>query len=239
MNLLNQAESILLSAKEGMHVNDIAAKIVAANPGENLETVKSKLSAALAANVKKKDARFSKIKNKSGGLRKGIYRIKKQSQQKVVASILPEPVDINDTGFIGRAGEYAVMSEMLFLGFNVSLMSVDKGIDVVAENDGKYFHIQVKTATVRDGVYSFGIKRKSFESNNNGLTFYIFVMRGNKRSNLLIFPSSHITTFVDAGLVKGVDTLGFRVSYEGKQQKYTLNNKQDLALYVNKFGLIC
>lgn len=41
--------------------------------------------------------------------------------------------------FTGKAGECAVMSELLFRGFNVNRMMVDGGIDLVAFKEGNYF----------------------------------------------------------------------------------------------------
>ena len=71
-----------------------------------------------------------------------------------------------DTGYFGKAGEHAVSSELLFWGYNVSSMAVDQGVDLVASKNGKYFHLQVKTATPQsqpNGVskYQFSVKEKN------------------------------------------------------------------------------
>jgi hypothetical protein len=54
----------------------------------------NKLSATLAADVKKKNgaAKFSKVKNKQGGLRRGIYKLKPRPK------VIPIPSDAPSDG---------------------------------------------------------------------------------------------------------------------------------------------
>lgn len=55
------------------------------------------------------------------------------------------------------------MSELLFFGFNASAMTVDDGIDVVANKGDSYFHIQVKTANASAQLkYQFRITKQAF-----------------------------------------------------------------------------
>jgi hypothetical protein len=56
--------------------------------------------------------------------------------------------------YIGQAGEYRVMSELLLRGFNPGISAVDNGWDILLENGNK---IQVKTARKNDG-YKFTFK---------------------------------------------------------------------------------
>ena len=51
-------------------------------------------------------------------------------------------------GYIGKAGEHAVLSELLFLGYNAALMSVDVGVDIVATKNNEIYNIQVKTRNI-------------------------------------------------------------------------------------------
>lgn len=46
---------------------------------------------------------------------------------------------------IGKGGESAVMSELLFRGYNANFLTVDAGIDIVAIKDKRTYLIQVKT----------------------------------------------------------------------------------------------
>jgi hypothetical protein len=131
------------------------------------------------------------------------------------------------------------MSELLFRNFNVSLMTVDKGIDLVAANEaGKYFHIQVKTANIKEGVFSFGVKRKAFDANNSSQTFYVFVLHGQNKNDYLIIPNSILSNCIAMDVIRGIDTYSLRVSYNSKNRKYTLNSKQDVTIHINRFGQI-
>ena len=72
-------------------------------------------------------------------------------------AILPPQIN---TQYVGKAGEMAVFSELLFYGYNASIMSVDDGIDLVATKDGRFFFIQVKTAiSNNDKIPNFSIKK--------------------------------------------------------------------------------
>jgi hypothetical protein len=55
------------------------------------------------------------------------------------------------TQYIGKAGQFAVMAELAFRGYNVAIPEIDVGDDVFVVNQGTGFlsRIQVKTATGR------------------------------------------------------------------------------------------
>src|SRR3989338_8018733 len=81
-------------------------------------------------------------------------------------------------GFTGKAVEHLVCSELLFRGFNASIMSVDIGVDLSTIKDNKFFGIQVKTARKNNSeIYNFHIRQKSFERFNQSNIFYILVLR--------------------------------------------------------------
>lgn len=67
----------------------------------------------MASEVKKPSPLFSKPKNKYGGTRKGIYRLRGRHNSMPSKSKVPEQPKVT-TQFTGKAGEYAVMSELLF-----------------------------------------------------------------------------------------------------------------------------
>lgn len=241
MNNVEIAKIVLESANTELHVDEIAKRAIAGGlvTGFTPEDFSKKLSAAISLNVKRSSSPFARVKNSSGGNKRGVYRLKRV-RQTTPGPTIPEPPPSDGTGFIGRGGEYAVMSELLFRGFNVSLMSVDKGVDIVAANDkDKYFHIQVKTANTKDGVWQFGIKRKSFDANHSSQTFYVFVLRKEARCDFVVMPNSQIANFVTLGVIKGQDTLSIRISFDGKTRKYTLNSGHDISIFVNRFGQIC
>ena len=53
--------------------------------------------------------------------------------------------EYEDNLFIGKGGEFAVASELLFNKFNANILSVDSGVDIAAIKGGETFLFQVKT----------------------------------------------------------------------------------------------
>ena len=123
------------------------------------------------------------IKNKAGGsdfirIAPGTFALnpnKKEIEQtpKIIEAEKEEEEKIViEAGFIGKGGEHLVCSELLFRGFNASIMSVDIGVDISAIKDNKFFGIQVKTARKNNSeIYNFHIRHKSFERFNQGNIF--------------------------------------------------------------------
>lgn len=94
-----------------------------------------------------------------------------------------------ESGFVGKAGEHLVCSELLFRGFNASIMSVDVGMDIIAVKNNKLFGIQVKTSNLNQyNNYVFDVRKVSFERDHAGNVYYIFVLKGEKQTNFLLLP---------------------------------------------------
>lgn len=239
MSPLDMAKTVLEMANTGLHIREIAEKAIAGGlaTGIDTELLAKKINAALAASVQRDGSPFAKVTNPKDKtkFRKGVYRLKRVIN-KPAPAVDPDTPQTEDTGFIGKAGEHAVMSELLFLGFNVSLMSVDKGVDIVAANaSDKYFHIQVKTATHRDDAYYASVSRKSFDANKSA--FYVFVLRKQGRNDYMIIPGTQISIY-EGNVVRGASSLSFKFGYDAKTKKYTLNGVQDASLFTNKWSLI-
>lgn len=238
--ILTTARDILKENKnQAMHVNDIARKAVesARNQTLSVEIFAEKLAAALAAHLKLKTSKplFTKPLNKQGRPQKGVYRLKQDRSPSVVSKI--EAPDIS-TNFMGKAGEYAVMSELLFWGYNASLMSVDVGIDVVANKNNRYFHIQVKTSTPQNnGKFFFSIKKKAFDENNSASTYYVFVMREKLSCSFAILPSSHLHNLRVTNVINGQNDLPISITHDDKGKHYELNGS-DITAWINNFGVI-
>jgi len=236
--ILEVAREIMREHKRPMHVNDIAEQAVASarNLGMTAVTFAGKLSSALSAHVKTKKPVFLRMKDpKKGTNKKGVYRLKREIQQAITARV---DVPLPDKQFLGKGGEYAVMSELLFWGFNVSLMTVDYGIDVIAQNDGKFYNIQVKTASEQEGrKFTYTIKRSSFGANDNSSTFYVFVMRRKLSCIFAIIPSSQIHSLKAAGKVGGKSSLSISIHADEKWKGFHLNGN-NITPHVNNFGLI-
>lgn len=59
--------------------------------------------------------------------------------------------------YVGKAGQFAAMSEFLMRGWNVAVPEVDIGDDifVVRDSNGEFVRVQVKTATAQTRTKSF------------------------------------------------------------------------------------
>lgn len=149
--------------------------------GLSEDEFQKKIASALASNLKLKSTKpsFAKVNwdkgPRKGKPRQGWYRL---VQTKITpASVVVTPPK-TDRSFLGCAGEHAVMSELLFWEYNASTMAVDDGVDIVASKDGKFFYIQVKTASCQYGdKYQFTIPYASFKRYDTYNVFYVFVLR--------------------------------------------------------------
>jgi len=122
------------------------------------------------------------------------------------------------SGHIGIAGEHAVVSELLFRGYNTSLMSVDIGIDLVAIKDSRTYYIQVKTATINDrNYYAYDIRVVSFERHENSQTFYVFILR-EQENKFLILPYTILKEKIDKGDIKSYGKGTYRVNIFNKDE---------------------
>lgn len=242
--ILEVARRILTESKQPMHVNDIASEAVrtASNLQLGADEFSKKVAAALAANVKTKQPVFAKVPNKNGGYRKGIYKLKTGRTRSAATPAEPQlpPQAPVSTNFTGKAGEHAVMAELLYRGYNASLMSVDEGIDIVASRNNEYFHIQVKTSALgANGKYAFSIKNNAFVANNGGKTFYIFVMRSNDGSNrFAVFPSTQLEIHRNTGIIGGPNTISIFITPDPKGRTFTMNRGQGIDHFINNFALI-
>jgi len=240
MTLIEQIVEVMADHRGAAHVDDIAAMLLARYPNlpVRVEKLPDKISAVLSSNAKKPGGKalFSKVKNETGGFRRGVYRLK----SKPVVTPVPTVAPVVSSQYTGKAGESAVISELLFYGFNASAMAVDDGIDVVASKNNNYFHIQIKTANGSGSVgYGFTIKKSSFAAKDSFQTFYVFVMREKDErrysNDYLILPSSQVRQLVEAGVIKDGTALSVRIQKDSRG-RYILNAKQDVTISVNTFG---
>ena len=157
--------------------------------------------------VENKESLYERVKNGKGGYKKGVYRLRKPKKPKPVKE--PEPVitpilkPINNIGslYMGAAGEMAVCSELLFREYNVSRMSVDDGIDVVAMKNNKTYYIQVKTVQVKSGGFGVQIRLNSYNRYNSNDCYYIIVARG-VSTQFIVATADDIRRLMDKGVVK-------------------------------------
>jgi len=243
MTFIEQIEEVLQMKRSGLHVHDIAERMVEIYPHikYDIDSLSKKISASLSAQVKKKGSAFARVSGKKKGTyRKGMYRLKAR-RNNTNAVTFPEQPKVSSQ-FTGCAGEHAVLSELLFWGFNASMMTVDDGIDIVASKGGDYFHIQVKTSNISSSgeMYGFSVDRKRHQQKYSSSTFYVLVLRrriNNRRytNDYIIIPSFEIQSMIAKGIISDSQTISMRVSVE--KDRFILNGS-DVTHIVNNFGII-
>src|SRR3989338_1194297 len=145
-------------------------------------------------------------------------------------------------GYIGKAGEHAVLSELLFRGYNAALMSVDVGVDILATRNNETFHIQVKTRNIskRHDAFHFNLRIVSFERHNAGKTFYIFVLRENGKLDYLILPLGEIEKAIEQEFVHvvGKGKL-YRITITKRDGKIYLGRRDnEVSYYLDRWDII-
>lgn len=143
--------------------------------------------------------------------------------------------------YIGKAGEHLVVSELLFQGYNASILSVDEGLDIVATRKGKLFNIQAKTSNEnRFNRHVSDITVSSFEKHRASNTFYVFVLKGKKDTKFLVFPYNEIQKFIDQRAILPVNKkTRYRVNISVREGKMYLGNQQnEVSYYLGKWNLI-
>ncbi|MCA0184834.1 MAG: hypothetical protein LCH90_02390 [Proteobacteria bacterium] len=241
--ILEIAREILSTCKAPMHVGEISEEAVRSNRSLQLskDDFQKKLSGALAANLKTSSPSFAKVPSKTGGLKKGVYRLKVRRAASSTKPLQPkETITPPSANFLGKAGEHAVMAELLYRGFNASLMAVDEGVDIVAAKNNEYFHIQVKTSSQSvNGKYTFFIKNAAFEANNGGKVFYILVMRSSEGVvKFAVIPSMQLAINRDSGVVGGTNGISLFVTPDEKGRSFVMNKGQNIDHFINNFSLI-
>lgn len=243
--ILKVAKEILQTAgRKGMHISELAKAAMAQNKNMGLseEEFQKKVASALSGNLKLKSVKpsFSAVNwdkgPRKGKPRQGWYRVKIEKATPVGETVLA-PQTGKD--FLGKAGEYAVMSELLFWGYNASIMAVDDGIDIVASRYNNFFHIQVKTASRQDsGKFYFCIKNSSFKKYSGSNVFYVFVMISDTTNEYIILPSVHIEFFLKAHTMPDTQNLSITISSNAKKTEYKLNSEHDVTPFFGRFGEI-
>ena len=251
------AYEVLLKYKKPLHYIDITRIILeeglaetdGKTPGRTLNTDISR-----DINTFKEESRFIRVG-------KGTYSVnpkysssnsptidtaKDSSPNTILSKVqntsVEEVTNKNYSLYVGKAGEYAVASELLFKDYNVSMMSVDEGIDIIASKKDKTYNIQVKTSHENQFYrYVSDIRISSFEKHNTSNTFYIFVLKSDKNgANFLIFPYYRIKEFIDQRIISSINSnTRYRVNIFLKEELYFLGNQDnDVSYFYNNWKII-
>lgn len=240
------AQLILKEARGPLHSKEITKIAIERDlietEGKNPELT---MNAVILRDIKAK-GEFSDFK-KTGG---STYTLN-EKKEKLIKEVAPDSVadEIEseaeaeaEGGYVGRAGEHAVLSELLFRGYNAALMSVDTGIDILATKGNEVFNIQVKTRNVssKHNAFFFNIRKVSFERHNAGRTFYIFILRENKKLDYLILPLHEVEKAIEQEFVQvvGKGKL-YRVTIRRREGKIYLGRKEnEMTYYLNRWEVI-
>ncbi|MEZ5336650.1 MAG: hypothetical protein R3F46_00155 [bacterium] len=83
----------------------------------------------------------------------------------------------------GLSGQFAVMAELAWRGYNIAIPEIDTGTDilVISEQTGKVTRVEVKTAEAVKGKEAFmsyhPISWKQLKSPDDPKTYYAFAVR--------------------------------------------------------------
>ena len=244
MNTFKQsAIEILKKAKTPLHYNEITKQALESGiletEGENPERT---MNAVITVDINSRAEGSDFIRTD-----RGIFALNtnkkeiKQTPKIIEAEKEEEEKIIVEGGFIGKGGEHLVCCELLFRGFNASIMSVDVGVDISAIKDSKFFGIQVKTARKNNSeIYNFHIRRKSFERFNQGNIFYILVLRDGINNSFLILPASEVEKKIKEGAIFAVNNkTGYALSIKFRDGKFYLGNKNhEMGYFLDNWNLI-
>jgi len=215
------------------------------------ENLSAKIHNLIAGDIKRngKKSPFKNVLGKKGQVKNGFYKIKIQKRsekEKIVSSIATKihfehnPVN---SSYTGKAGEFAVTSELLFNGFNAGIIAVDDGIDVVAMKNNDLFYFQVKTIVLTNNrTLSTSIKYSSFTKYEKNKTFYIIVFRhkvktGQVVNDLIIFSNQDIKDLI-AKNVLSISKENINFIFTIDAEKILLNGKENVSHYLNEFTRI-
>ncbi len=236
------AVSILKEAKTPLHVKEITKQALekgileteGATPENSMNT-----QIILDIRNKKEYSDFIKTAPSTYVLNKNQ---KQAASEKVLIAEKEEDEKISiESGYTGKGGEHLVCSELLFRGFNASIMSVDVGMDIIATRDSKLFSVQVKTSNLNSfNTYVFDVRKVSFERHDSGNIFYIFVLHGESENNYLILPYFEMEKKVhEKAILEVGHGKRYRVNIKIRENNIFLGTKEhQMNYYLNNWAII-
>lgn len=176
----------------------------------------------------------------------GVYGLKsyEESELQTEAKDIEQRQDeelVIEGSYTGKAGEHLVCSELLFRGFNASIMSVDVGIDIVATKDNQLYGIQVKTANLNKfDTYVFDVRKVSFVRHSAGSIFYIFVLHAENQNQYLVLPLHEMEKKVyEKAILEVGHGKRYRVNIKIRDRKVFLGNKDhEMSYHLNNWKII-
>jgi hypothetical protein len=268
---ISQAVDLALKSinKEEFKKEDIASAIKSYEDFKEitLEKIENRVGSYLNSHSKGKEPIFVKVLNKKTSKpSKGLYKLKRKSFVPIVRTDPKPPKDkidnvsketnppfdnqptlfsLSNKLYFGKAGEFSVVGELLFNGYNASIMSVDEGIDITASKNDRFFFIQVKTTTFNQGTISVSIKRNKFIENSSADVYFIIVFRYiYKKVNTnryIVIPNKLLEHFVYSGTISKKDDGGATIKIkqkEGHLYLYNGSKEEQIDHWLDNFDLI-
>ncbi len=162
----------------------------------------------------------------------------------------PKRVDPKDAhkpanAYVGAAGETAVISELMFNGYNANRMMIDEGVDIVATKNNIYYYIQVKTAYVESGRIYCQIDQDRYDAFIQSQIRYIIVARYNDkgldRNMFFVFNSHDIDKGIHDRYIKlGQNCVSIKIKFHPQSgAPYLYDEKEcDASYHLNNFKLV-
>jgi len=146
-----------------------------------------------------------------------------------------------ESAFVRKGGEYLVCSELLFRGFNASIMGIDMGMDIVATKNNKLWLVQVKTSNLsKSKTYIFDVRKDSFERKESDNVFYVFVLRESGKNNFLVLPQHEMKKIIyEKDFLETDHGRRFRINIRFRDGKIYLGTEEHVAdYYLNNWEII-
>jgi hypothetical protein len=233
-------------------------RLVAEYKELSVEQIKNRVDGYMNRNSKSKNALYAKSLNVKNKPQKGVYHLIKKKEQPIIRTDHKTKTgirgnDVKDKGgfpdfnqlpslfsistnnklYFGKAGEFAVISELLFNGYNASIMSVDEGIDITASKNDKFFFIQVKSTQFMNDSVSVSIKPNGFVNNSNAEIYFIIVFRytykGVNTNRYIIIQNKLLNNYIFTGAVSKKDDGTVIIKIKQKDGHLYLYNGNEYA----------
>ena len=237
------AIKILKEEGKPLHADEITKRAIEKNLIETSgATPEATMHAQLAVDIKSKGAKSAFIRTSPGNFSLNPTFTVQEEKEEIADEKIKQEEEKEQisTQYIGKAGEHLVASELLFRGFNASIMSVDEGMDIVATKENRLYNIQVKTANENKfNSYVADIRISSFYRHNSNNSFYIFVLKGDK-TRFLILPFAEIEkNVVQKNILFVANDTRYRINIRIRDSKLFLGNKEnDMSYFMDNWRLI-
>lgn len=238
--------------ERSLDIQDILAVFKNAKDAKRMREIKESVVRLLTPEGDIFNERQSEIENEIERIIKEDKKLGKDSELEYKSGryhkrkkVAPPQAGLLNSNYTGAAGECAVMSELLFNGYNVNRMMVDEGVDIVAVKENIYYYIQVKTTTVKaNGNISCQIdKTRHAQYIGNQMRYYIVARtKDSKGFNQNLFFKID-PSLIDQAIYNRCISVGEKINVKikfnpktGEPQLYD-EREMPIGFYLNNFTL--